>query len=31
LSPAYNFIDGLTEDDLRNAYLRKYGVSPPGP
>jgi predicted pyridoxine 5'-phosphate oxidase superfamily flavin-nucleotide-binding protein len=26
LSPAYTYIDGLTEDDLRQAYLAKYGV-----
>lgn len=26
ISPAYTFIDGVTEDVLRNAYLGKYGV-----
>ena len=29
LSPAYNFIDGITEEALRTAYMRKYGVTPP--
>ena len=28
ISPAYTYIDGLTEDDLRQAYLAKYGVQP---
>ncbi len=28
LSPAYTFIDGLTEADLRAAYARKYGMVP---
>jgi len=28
LSPAYTYIDGLTEDDLRAAYIRKYGMAP---
>jgi predicted pyridoxine 5'-phosphate oxidase superfamily flavin-nucleotide-binding protein len=28
ISPAYTFIDGVTEDVLRNAYLGKYGVRP---
>ncbi len=28
LSPAYTFIDGITEEDLREAYLAKYGVQP---
>ena len=28
LSPAYTFVDGLTEDDLREAYMRKYGLPP---
>lgn len=28
ISPAYTFIDGVTEDALRNAYLGKYGVQP---
>ena len=28
VSPAYTFIDGDTEDALRNAYLGKYGVQP---
>ncbi len=28
LSPAYTYIDGLTEDELREAYLAKYGVRP---
>ena len=28
LSPAYAFIEGITEDALRNAYLGKYGVQP---
>ncbi len=28
LSPAYAFIDGITEDALREAYLAKYGVRP---
>lgn len=31
LSPAYTHIDGITEEALRNAYLRKYGVTPPDP
>lgn len=26
ISPAYTFIDGVTEELLRNAYLGKYGV-----
>ena len=26
LSPAYTFIKGLAEEDLREAYLRKYGL-----
>ena len=26
LSPAYTFIEGITEDALRQAYLGKYGV-----
>ena len=26
ISPAYTFIDGVTEEVLRNAYLGKYGV-----
>ena len=29
LSPAYSFIDGITEEALRTAYMRKYGVIPP--
>ena len=28
LSPAYTFIEGVTEDALREAYYRKYGVRP---
>lgn len=28
LSPAYTYIDGLTEADLRAAYVRKYGMAP---
>lgn len=28
ISPAYTFIDGVTEDALRTAYLGKYGVQP---
>lgn len=28
VSPAYTFVDGVTEDALRNAYLGKYGVQP---
>jgi len=28
LSPAYDFVDGVTEDALRAAYMRKYGVAP---
>ena len=28
LSPAYTFIDGVTEDALREAYYGKYGVRP---
>lgn len=28
ISPAYTFIDGVTEEVLRNAYLGKYGVRP---
>ena len=28
LSPAYTFIDGVTEDALREAYYEKYGVRP---
>lgn len=28
ISPAYNFIDGITEELLRNAYFGKYGVKP---
>ena len=28
LSPAYTFIKGLTEEDLRKAYLGKYGLRP---
>ena len=35
LSPAYTFIEGITEDALRDAYYAKYGVrpvdSPPSP
>ena len=30
ISPAYTFIDGVTEDKLRAAYLGKYGVQPIG-
>lgn len=30
ISPAYTFIDGVTEDALRTAYLGKYGVQPAG-
>ena len=30
ISPAYTFIDGVTEDALRAAYLGKYGVQPIG-
>jgi hypothetical protein len=26
ISPAYTFIDGVTEEALRGAYLEKYGV-----
>lgn len=29
LSPAYTFIDGVTEEVLRAAYTRKYGIAPP--
>ena len=28
LSPAYTFIDGVTEEALREAYYGKYGVRP---
>ena len=28
LSPAYTFIEGVTEDALREAYYGKYGVRP---
>ncbi len=28
LSPAYTFIEGVTEDALREAYYAKYGVRP---
>ena len=28
LSPAYTFIDGVTEEALRAAYYAKYGVKP---
>jgi predicted pyridoxine 5'-phosphate oxidase superfamily flavin-nucleotide-binding protein len=28
LSPAYTFIEGCTEDALRTAYHKKYGVRP---
>ena len=28
LSPAYTFIKGLTEENLRQAYLGKYGLRP---
>lgn len=28
LSPAYTFVDGISEDALRQAYHRKYGVRP---
>ena len=28
LSPAYTFIKGLTEEDLREAYIGKYGLRP---
>lgn len=28
ISPAYTFVDGVTETALRNAYLGKYGVQP---
>ncbi len=28
LSPAYTFIEGVTEDALREAYYEKYGVRP---
>ncbi len=28
LSPAYTFIEGVTEDALREAYYGKYGVTP---
>ena len=28
LSPAYTFIDGMTEEALRAAYYAKYGVKP---
>ena len=28
ISPAYKFIEGVTEDALRTAYLGKYGVRP---
>lgn len=28
LSPAYTFIEGVTEDALRGAYYAKYGVAP---
>ena len=28
LSPAYTFIEGVTEDALREAYYGKYGVMP---
>ena len=28
LSPAYTYIDEITEDVLREAYLAKYGVRP---
>jgi len=26
LSPAYNFIEGVTEEDMRDTYMRKYNV-----
>ena len=28
LSPAYHFVKGVTEDSLRNAYMKKYNVRP---
>jgi hypothetical protein len=28
LSPAYTVIDGLTEEDMREAWFAKYGVQP---
>ena len=28
ISPAYTFIEGVTEEVLRTAYLAKYGVQP---
>ena len=28
ISPAYTFVDGVTEDLLRSAYHGKYGVAP---
>ncbi|MGB0630790.1 MAG: pyridoxamine 5'-phosphate oxidase family protein [Alphaproteobacteria bacterium] len=28
ISPAYTFVDGVTEEILRNAYHGKYGVQP---
>ena len=28
LSPAYTFIEGVTEEALREAYYGKYGVRP---
>ena len=31
LSPAYTFIEGVTEEALREAYYRKYGVEPTTP
>ena len=31
LSPAYTFVDGVTEDALREAYYAKYGVRPATP
>ena len=31
ISPAYTFIEGVTEDALRTAYLGKYGVQPVEP
>tara|TARA_R110002072_G_scaffold44768_8_gene124930 strand:+ start:436 stop:912 length:477 start_codon:yes stop_codon:yes gene_type:complete len=30
ISPAYTFVDGVTEAALRNAYLGRYGVQPIG-
>lgn len=28
LSPAYHFVKGVTEDSLRDAYMKKYNVRP---